>query len=154
MFSLESPDFREGDTIPKRYTCEGDNMSPLLKWNDPPPGTKSFVLTVEDPDAPMGTFIHWVIYDMPEGFRELARGAGNDYDLSDVIKQGVTDFGHTGYGGPCPPKGNGRHRYAFILRALDIPSLGLAQGAKKNELEKAMAGHILAEARMTGVYKR
>lgn len=154
VMRLISPDFKDGDVIPKRYSCEGDDMSPELKWESPPAGTKSFALIVEDPDAPMGTFTHWVVYDMPATFHELYRGMGNDRDLTDGIKQGVSDFGHTGYGGPCPPKGHGTHRYSFILRALDVTSLGLTEGATKQDVEKAMKGHILAETRITGVFRR
>lgn len=153
-FNINSPDFRDGDVISKRFSCEGDDMSPELIWQDPPAGTKSYALFVEDPDAPMGTFVHWVVYDMPSGFRQLFRGMGNDADLTDGIKQGLTDFGRTGWGGPCPPKGHGKHRYNFILRALDVETLGLSDGAKKSEVEQAMKGHVLAEVKITGTYQR
>lgn len=153
-FRIKSPDIKEGDVMPKRFTCEGDDMSPELLWEDPPSGTRSYALIVEDPDAPMGTFVHWVVYDMPDTFHELYRGMGNDPDLKDGIKQGTTDFGHTGWGGPCPPKGHGKHRYNFVLKALDIPTLGLPDGAKRNEVEKAMRGHVIAETKLTTVYQR
>ncbi len=152
-FRLKSQDFREGDTIPKKFSCEGDDISPELEWEDPPPGTKSFVLTVEDPDAPMGTFVHWVVYDLPPNIHELDRGIGSN-GLRDSIKQGLTDFGQAGYGGPCPPKGHGLHRYIFTLRALDVPTLGVRNGARKSEVERAMKGHVLAEAKIIGVYQR
>lgn len=154
MFKVESPDFREGEVIPKKFTCEGENTSPLLKWDNPPAGTKSYVLIVEDPDAPMGTFVHWLVFDLPQGFRQIARGLGNGGPELNGIKQGLTDFGNTGYGGPCPPKSHGKHRYNFILRALDISSLDLPDGAKRSEIERAMRGHILAEAKTTGLYQR
>lgn len=153
-FNISSPDFRNGELIPKRFSCEGDDMSPELSWNDPPEGTKSYALIVEDPDAPAGTFIHWVVYDLPPEFHRLYRGMGNDGVPQDGIKQGSTDFGHTGYGGPCPPKGHGQHRYEFILRALDLKTLGLSEGAEKSEVERAMKGHILGETRITGLYRR
>lgn len=153
-FRLSSPDFKNGEVIPKRFVCDGDDMSPELLWEEPPPGTKSFLLIVEDPDAPMGTFVHWIVYDMPSTFKELYRGMGNDDVSKDGIKQGTTDFGHRGYGGPCPPKGHGRHRYLFRLKALDIPTLGLPDGAKRGEIERAVKGHVLAETELMGIYQR
>lgn len=155
MFQIECRDFNDGGPIPDRLTCEGENLSPHLVWGEPPEGTKSYALVMEDHDAPMGTFVHWVVFDLPSGFRELARGAGNDrIKLGGGIKQGLSDFGKTGYGGPCPPRGNGSHRYTFILKALDLPSLGLPDGARKSEIERAMKGHVLAETRTTGIYQR
>lgn len=156
MFQIESPDFKEGETIPEKFTCEGDDLSPLLKWSSPPPGTRSYALCLEDPDAPMGTFIHWILYDIPAGLHEISRGAGSGKAaaVKDGMKQGLNDFGRVGYGGPCPPKGHGPHRYNFILKALDIPSLGLPDRARKSDLERATAGHILAEARTTGRFER
>lgn len=153
MFQIESPDFKEGETIPERFTCEGDDLSPLLKWTSPPKGTKSYLLIVEDPDAPMGTFVHWMLYDIPAGSQGISHGAGNGKKIKDM-KQGLNDFGHIGYGGPCPPKGHGAHRYNFILKALDIPALGLNDGARKSDLERAIAGHVLAETRITGKFER
>lgn len=153
-FSIKSHDFNDGEVLNKRYSCEGDDMSPELEWEAPPQGTRGYALIVEDPDAPGGVFTHWVVYDMPAAFRRLDRGMGNDYDLKDGIKQGKTDFGRTGYGGPCPPKGHGRHRYNFIIKALDIPTLGLADGAGRAEVLKALKGHVLGESRITGVFER
>ena len=154
MFRIESTDFREGEPIPKKFTCEGEDLSPHLKWTSPPEGTKSYILIVEDPDAPMGTFVHWILYDISSSLHELSRGAGSGKTVKGGMKQGLTDFGHAGYGGPCPPKGHGPHRYNFILKALDIPSLGLPDGARKSDLERATFGHILAEARITGKFQR
>ncbi|HBG47127.1 MAG TPA: YbhB/YbcL family Raf kinase inhibitor-like protein [Deltaproteobacteria bacterium] len=154
MFQLDSPDFNEGAPIPKKFSCEGENVSPLIKWGKPPDGTKSYALIMEDPDAPMGTFVHWVVFDMPSELRELPRGTGNNEGSLNGMKQGLTDFGQAGYGGPCPPKGHGRHRYNFILRALDVPTLGLPDGAKKSEIERAMRSHVIAEAKLTGVFQR
>ncbi|OGP13677.1 MAG: hypothetical protein A2054_03605 [Deltaproteobacteria bacterium GWA2_55_10] len=154
VFRIESPDFKEGGPIPKKFTCEGENLSPQIKWGEPPEGTKSYALVVEDPDAPMGTFVHWVVFDLPSDVRELERGVGSNGAGSNGIKQGLTDFGQTGYGGPCPPKGHGRHRYNFVLKALDVPSLELPDGAKKSEIERATRGHVLAETRLTGIFQR
>lgn len=154
MFQIESPDFKEGEAIPEKFTCEGDDLSPLLKWTSPPQGTKSYLLIVEDPDAPMGTFVHWILYDISSGLNEISRGAGNGKAAKDGMKQGLNDFGRVGYGGPCPPKGHGPHRYNFILKALDIPSLSLPDGARKSDLERATAGHVLAEARTMGRFER
>ncbi len=153
-FRIESPDFRDSESIPKKFSCDGEDISPGLVWADPPEGTKSFVLTVEDPDAPMGTFIHWVVYDIPASVRELKTGAGSKDTSFNGIREGRTDFGHAHYGGPCPPKGHGRHRYSFILRALDIPKLDLPPAPKKSVVDKAVKGHVLAEARVMGVYQR
>ena len=154
MFRIESTDFREGEPIPKKFTCEGEDLSPDLKWTSPPEGTKSYILIVEDPDAPMGTFTHWVVYDLPAKFHRLYMGMGNDPDLKDGIKHGVTDFGRDGYGGPCPPRGHGTHRYIFVLKALDVETLGLAEGASKGDIERAMRGHVLGETRIIGIYSR
>lgn len=149
-FNVKSPDFSEGQTIPKKFTCEGEDLSPELDWADVPQGTKSLALICEDPDAPMGTFIHWVVYDIPANLNKLEKGV----KLAGGIKTGITGFGKTGYGGPCPPKGHGTHRYFFILRALDAPSLNLPPGASKADVEKAMKGHVLGETKIMGVYKR
>jgi Raf kinase inhibitor-like YbhB/YbcL family protein len=153
-FTIKSPTFNQGDTIPRENSCEGADSSPSLVWEGVPAGTKSFSLIVEDPDAPMGTFIHWVIYDIPGPLSELAAGLSTAPAIDKGIKQGRNDFGRTGYGGPCPPKGHGRHRYFFILRALDVAELGLPSGATKKEVEKAMDGHQIGEARLMGVYER
>lgn len=153
-FAVRSTDFQEGSIIPKAFTCEGNDTSPALQWEGAPPGTKSFALIVEDPDAPMGTFIHWVVYDIPASSKSIERGAGNDSMLPPGAKHGSTGFGVNRYGGPCPPKGNGSHRYNFILRALDVETLGLKAGANRAEVERAMRGHILAEAKTMGVYQR
>lgn len=153
-FNIVSPDFRDSDAIPKRFSCDGENLSPEIQWDGPPPAVKSFVLIVEDPDAPSGTFTHWVVYDIPPALSKLPGGIGNNAVIQGGIKQGYTDFGRKGYGGPCPPRGHGTHRYNFILSALDIPGLGLADGAKKSEVERAMKGHVLGTTRMTGKYGR
>ena len=148
-FTISSPDISEGKTVPKEFTCDGLNISPELVWKDAPAGAKSLVLIVEDPDAPSGTFTHWVVYDIPATAVMFAKNA-----LPSGVKQGLTDFGNARYGGPCPPKGHGEHRYYFMLKALDVPSLGIRDNAKRAEVEKAMKGHALAEARFMGKYNR
>lgn len=153
-FTLNSPDFTEGEEIPRMFTCEGDDMSPELRWESPPEGTKSFVLIADDPDAPMGTFTHWVLYDIPGGVKRLEQGLGNDPDLTGTLKHGKTDFGKEGYGGPCPPKGHGRHRYYFTVKALDVETLGIAHGASRKEVEESFEGHVLGEAGIMGTYER
>ncbi|MFQ5737260.1 MAG: YbhB/YbcL family Raf kinase inhibitor-like protein [Thermodesulfobacteriota bacterium] len=153
-FRIESPDFTEGGSIPERFSCDGEDISPQLAWDGAPEGTKSFVLTIEDPDAPMGTFVHWVVYDLPPSAHGLERGIGSGPIGLDGTKGGRTGFGHERYGGPCPPRGHGRHRYFFTIRALDIPGLGLPDGAGKGLIEKAVKGHVLAEASIMGVYER
>ncbi|MEK7773667.1 MAG: YbhB/YbcL family Raf kinase inhibitor-like protein [Deltaproteobacteria bacterium] len=153
-FSILSPDFKDGDTVPRRFSCDGEDMSPEIQWDGAPPAAKSLVLVVEDPDAPSGTFTHWIVYDMPSSLHKLSRGIGNGAIPGGVIKQGRTDFGRNGYGGPCPPKGHGPHRYNFILMALDIPALGLPDGAGKSDIERAMKGHILGTTKLMGIYRR
>jgi len=146
---IESPDFRHGKEIPLRFSCDGHDISPQLVWSGAPEGTESFVLTLEDPDAPSGVFIHWVVYDLAPSLKGLEEG-----DRLKGAKQGKTSFGDAHYGGPCPPRGHGVHRYIFTLRALDIPSLGLPPGSGKSVVEDALKGHVLAEASITGTYKR
>jgi len=149
---IKSPAFKEGEFIPEKYTCKGSDISPLLQWSGAPADTKSFALISDDPDAPVGTWVHWVVYDMPADKKGLPEGVPADKRLPDGSKQGITDFGKIGYGGPCPPPGKA-HRYFFKLYALDSV-LRLDPGASKEELIKAMEGHILAEAQIAGKFKR
>jgi Raf kinase inhibitor-like YbhB/YbcL family protein len=149
---LTSPAFGQGQPIPKKYTCEGPDLSPPLKWSDAPEGTKSFALICDDPDAPVGTWVHWVIYDIPASTTQLQEGVPKAETAPGGAKQGINDFKRIGYGGPCPPPGN-PHRYFFRLYALDT-ELNLRGGATKGDLVKAMQGHILAEAQLMGTYKR
>lgn len=148
---LTSPAFKNGQTIPAEYTCDGKDISPPLQWSGPSTGTKSFALITDDPDAPGGTWVHWVIYNIPAGVRELEKGFPRDKKLSDGTLQGMSDFQNIGYGGPCPPMGT--HRYFFKLYALDTV-LALAPGATNKQLEQAMKGHILSEAHLMGPYRR
>lgn len=147
---LTSPSFRDG-RIPKDFTCDGSGKSPRLTWSEAPPATKSLALIATDPDAPMGTFVHWVLYNLPAGARELAEALPTKGQLADGSRQGQNDFGNTGYGGPCPP--HGTHRYVFDLYALDT-MLNLPDGATRKQVEKAMQGHILARAELIARYGR
>ncbi len=149
-FSIKSADFKDGQRVPRRFTCEGEDISPELSWEGAPEGTESLALIVEDPDAPMGTFIHWVIYNLPPDLKGLRRGASG----SGAIKEGVSSFGRIGYNGPCPPPGHGDHRYYFRLRALDVKELDVTKNANKGDVEEAMNGHILAETSLMGIYSR
>ncbi len=151
-FALTSPTFGHGETIPSQYTCDGRDVSPPLAWSDPPDGTQSLALIADDPDAPGGTWVHWVLYDLPAHSRGLPEGVPHDKTLADGSKQGKTDFGHVGYGGPCPPPGK-PHRYFFTLYAVD-KKLDLAPGATKAQLVKALTDHTLAKAQWMGRYGR
>lgn len=149
-FKLTVAGFREGETIPKQHTCEGKDVSPALAWQGAPAGTQSFALIMDDPDAPVGTWNHWLLWDIPASVNSLAEG----YRPGSLGTDGTNDFGKTGYGGPCPPRGHGPHRYYFRLYALDVPQLKLAARAKRAELDKALRGHVLAEAVYMGRYER
>lgn len=149
--SLTSSAFQEGGPIPATYTCEGRDMSPPLAWTEPPDGTKSLALISDDPDAPGKTWVHWVIYNLPPSVRQLPQAFPPEKERPDGTRQGMTDFGRIGYGGPCPPSGT--HRYYFKLYALDA-TVGLPPGATKSQLEAAMNGHILAQAQLMGTYRR
>ncbi|MBI5419052.1 MAG: YbhB/YbcL family Raf kinase inhibitor-like protein [Deltaproteobacteria bacterium] len=151
-FELASQAFQPNQTIPKKYTCDGPDLSVPLAWRDPPAGTKSFALVADDPDAPAGTWVHWVIYDLPADARELPEGVPPKDVLQNGAAQGVNDFRKVGYGGPCPPRGPA-HRYFFKLYALDGKT-GLKPGASKKALLEAMKGHILGEAQLIGRYQR
>jgi hypothetical protein len=140
---LKSPEFEHNQYIPKKFTCQGEDISPALIIEGIPQGTKSLALIVDDPDAPMGTWVHWVVYD-------IAVVSQIDED-SIPGRQGMNDFGRKNYGGPCPPSGT--HRYFFKIYALD-KELGLAEGISKEDLEKAMEGHILERAELIGLYKK
>lgn len=149
---LTSPAFEDGKSIPIIYTCDGKDISPELVWNDPPEGTATFALICDDPDAPSGTWVHWVIYDIPDTARNLQASFPDDPVLPDSIIQGRNSFGRIGYGGPCPPHST-THRYYFKIYALDV-KLNLSGSLSKSELEKAMDGHILAEGQLMGKYGR
>ena len=153
-FRLESPVLPEGARFPARYTCDGDDVSPPLRWRGAPPSTRSYALIMYDPDAPIGTFIHWVLYDIPAGRLELPEAVPARPEIPGVGVHGVNDFGRLGYGGPCPPRGHGRHRYYFALHALDVESLGLRPGATAAQVLRAMRPHVVGHAVLMGVYER
>jgi Raf kinase inhibitor-like YbhB/YbcL family protein len=148
---VTSTDFEEGGMIPSKYTSDGENVSPPLKWEGVPDGTKSIALISDDPDAPMGTWVHWVMWNIPADAKQLAENMPPDEDLPDGSRQGVTDFGSHGYGGPSPPSGT--HRYYFKIYALDT-KLDIPSSSRKADLLKAMEGHVIAEGQLVGEYKR
>jgi Raf kinase inhibitor-like YbhB/YbcL family protein len=147
---LVSTDFSPGGNIPKPLTCDGGDLSPALQWNAPPTSTQSFALIADDPDAPVGTFVHWVIFDLPPNLRSLPQNYPKSELAADGSRQGNNDFDKVGYGGPCPPAGK-VHRYFFKLYALDT-KLNLQPGAHKKDVERAMQGHILAHGEYIGRY--
>jgi Raf kinase inhibitor-like YbhB/YbcL family protein len=149
-FQLFSSAFADGGSIPDLHTCRGADVSPSLEWSGEPAGTRSFVLVVDDPDAPAGTWTHWLLFDIPPGVHTLAQG----YKPGSLGLSGANDFGKQGYGGPSPPKGHGPHRYYFKLYALDVETLGLSPGVTAHALLRALKGHILAEARYVGRFER
>ncbi len=148
---LRSSAFQEGGPIPSKYTCDGADMSPPLSWSGPPAETQSFALICDDPDAPMSTWVHWVAWNIPGTTQSLPLGLPKVDSLPGGMQQGTTDFRRIGYGGPCPPSDT--HRYFFNVYALDT-TLTLPASTTKPALEQAMRGHILAEARLMGVYTR
>jgi len=150
--TISSPDFSSNGNIPKKFTCDGADVSPQLTWTEPPAGTKSFALLVDDPDAPAGNWNHWTLWNLPAGARDLPEGVSRQERLPDGSQQGKNDFRKTGYNGPCPPPGKA-HRYYFKLFALDR-KLDLKADAAKRDLESAMRGHILAQAEWMGRYGR
>lgn len=149
---LRSSAFQSNAGIPQKYTCDGTDLSPPLRWENPPAGTKSFALIADDPDAPVGTWVHWIIYDLPATTQELREGTPVTETLANGAKQGINDFRKAGYGGPCPPPGPA-HRYFFKLYALDKET-NLKPRATKQHLLDVIKGHILAEAQLMGRYKR
>jgi Raf kinase inhibitor-like YbhB/YbcL family protein len=149
---LTSSAFAEGGPIPAKYTCDDKNVSPPLKWSGVPAGAKTLALIADDPDAPVGTWVHWVLYDLPATTTELAEDIAKSQYVSAGAKQGLNDFRQLGYGGPCPPPGK-PHRYFFKLYALDT-ALELKPGVTKKDLERAMQNHVLAETQLMGTYKR
>jgi len=168
QFTLSSPSFRNDQPIPAKHSCEGEDASPELTWEGAPSGTKNFALICDDPDAPGGTWVHWVVYNITPsrtGFDENVPKVDRSPDEYNIevttrtsskvegVTQGVNDFGKVGYGGPCPPRGYGVHHYHFKLYALDA-ELKLAAGIKRQQLESAIKGHILGQAELVGTYQR
>jgi Raf kinase inhibitor-like YbhB/YbcL family protein len=151
-FQLTSSSFAADSAIPAKYTCDGGNVSPALAWTEPPAGTQSFALVVDDPDVPKKTVIHWLIYDLPAATRALPEGVPTKAKLPDGSRQGKNDPGKIGYAGPCPQKGGAAHHYFFKLYALDYQT-GLKPKAKGVDVEKAIKGHILAQAELIGRFQ-
>ncbi len=150
-FTLSSPVFAHESAIPALYTCDGDDLSPALEWTDPPAGTQSLALIADDPDAPAGTWVHWVVYNIPPDARGFAEAYSADVEPSDGSRNGRNSWRKAGYGGPCPPSGT--HRYFFKLYALDtMPDLDA--GATASQLLRAAEGHILAQTELMGTYSR
>ena len=145
--SLSSDAFQDGQPIPTQYTCDGADQTPTLRWGEPPAGTKSFALVVDDPDAPSGTFRHWGVYDIPAS----ARSIGGAQKLGAEV---TNDFGKPGYGGACPPKGHGPHHYHFKLFALDADRLGISDNAKVEDVEAAAKQKAIGQGELVGTYER
>ena len=143
-FTIASAAFENGGSVPKQFTCDGSDTPPPIRVSDPPEDARSFALIMDDPDAPKGTFTHWLAYDIPAGKGELATDKGKTLRNS---------FGREGYGGPCPPPGHGPHRYNFTVYAVDVPSLPL-RGETRQDLEAALESHTVATAHLMGRYER
>jgi Raf kinase inhibitor-like YbhB/YbcL family protein len=144
---LTSDAFQNGQPIPVQYTCDGTDQMPTIHWSDPPAGTKSFALVIDDPDAPSGTFRHWGVFDIPAS----ARSIGGSQRVGTEV---TNDFSKPGYGGPCPPKGHGPHHYHFKLFALDTDKLGLSAAAKVVDVENAAREHAIGQGELVGTYER
>jgi len=149
--NVTSSAFAEGGLIPPKYTCDGADISPPLQWDSAPEAARSIALISDDPDAPVGTWVHWVLFNLPPDTKELAENIPPDETLPNGARQGTSDFGRIGYGGPCPP--GGTHRYFFKIYALDTV-IDLPAGVRKAQLVKAMEGHIIAQGQLIGKYKR
>ncbi len=149
--AVTSSAFGEGGRIPSDFTCDGADMSPPIEWSGVPANAQSLAVIADDPDAPSGDWVHWLVYDLPPSVTQLPAGIPGGGKLSGGGSHGRTDFGALGYGGPCPPRG--AHRYFFKVYALDV-MLHLKPGVTKKELLKAMQGHVLAEGRLVGTYER
>jgi Raf kinase inhibitor-like YbhB/YbcL family protein len=148
---ITSSAFKDGASIPAKYTCDNLDISPPLEWSDGPSGTKSYALICDDPDAPGGTWVHWVVYNIPATRRDLPENMPKLENLKNIAHQGKSDFGNNGYGGPCPPDGS--HRYYFKIYALDT-ELDPKPGITRKELLNSMIGHILDKGQLMGRYKR
>jgi Raf kinase inhibitor-like YbhB/YbcL family protein len=155
QFTLSSHSFRNNQPMPAKNSCEGADASPALKWEGAPAGTKGFALIADDPDSPGGTWVHWVAYNIPAGTDALPENVAKTDTVAALsgFRQGMSDFGRVGYGGPCPPRGHGVHHYHFRLYALDV-ELNLAPRVRRHQLEAAMKGHVLAETELVGTYQR
>lgn len=153
-WALTSDAFENDGEIPRKYTCEGEDVSPPLSWGEPPAGTVEMALICSDPDAPAGTWVHWVLYGIPPGMRLLPEGVPKSETVPELkgIRQGLNSSGQVGYMGPCPPVGP-HHHYQFVLYALDV-KLDLLGGAREPEVSRAMEGHVIGQAELVGLYAR
>ena len=152
-FQLTSSDFADGERMPVRHTCEGEDVSPPLAWTDAPSAARSFALVCDDPDAPAGTWHHLAIFDIPITATALSEGFSRDPNAR-AIRQAINDFGVAGYRGPCPPRGHGTHHYHFKLLALDVDKLPVKQRAKCKDVEAAARPHVIATAELVGTFSR
>jgi len=150
---LASPSFVDGAPIPRRFTCDGEDLSPPLEWGGAPSAAQSFALLCDDPDAPGGVWRHWAAYDIPSDRTRLPEGAGQK-SIAPPIKQAVNDFHRIGYGGPCPPRGRGPHHYHFRLLALSVVHLSLGSKPYCRDVEREAHKHVIAEATLVGIYER
>jgi len=150
---LTSSAITDGSSIPRRYTCDGEDISPPLQWSDPPPETRSFVLLCDDPDAPNGTWHHWAAYDIPLRVTSLAIGSARQAEQQG-FKQAINDFQRADYGGPCPPHRHGPHHYHFRLLALSVEHLPVRKNASCRDVEREARKHVLAETTLVGIYER
>jgi Raf kinase inhibitor-like YbhB/YbcL family protein len=151
-FALKSSAFANGSQIPSRFTCAGEDLSPAMNWSGAPAAARTLALIADDPDAPRGTFTHWLIWNLPARHTELPEGVPTRESFDDGARQGTNDFGRIGFRGPCPPHGR-PHRYFFRLYALDT-ALNLEAGASRQDLDRAMTGHVLAQAEWMGTFGR
>ena len=149
-FRITSPAFADGADIPRRHTCDGEGVSPALTWSGAPGGTRSFVLIMDDPDAPRGTFTHWVLCDIPPETTQLGEMPADGA----AYVAGRNSYGRTGYGSPCPPPGDSSHRYRFTVHALAIPKLGVSAGVTREDVEARFEAHVLGVAQLVGKYQR
>ncbi len=147
--TLTSSEFQQGQPIPKKYTCDGQDINPPLAWTGVPAEAKSLVLICSDPDAPKGTWVHWIVFNIPAHVRSFVEGI--EIDQVGAV-EGTTSFGRPGYGGPCPP--SGVHRYYFKIYALDSDALNLAHTATRDDIEAAMQNHVVAQGELMGTYTR
>jgi Raf kinase inhibitor-like YbhB/YbcL family protein len=152
-FRLTSPAFDNGAAIPRRHSCTGEDLSPPLEWDEPPPGARSFALLCDDPNAPGGTFRHWAIFNIPSARRRLAEGLRPVASIEGMY-QAINDFRRPGYAGPCPPRGHGVHHYHFRLLALDVDRLSVDPTARCSAVDAAARGHVLAAAELVGLFQR
>ena len=151
-FEIKSSAFENGGLIPAEYTCDGSNLSPHITWKEAPDGTKSLALICDDTDAPVGAWVHWLLYNIPPEKSALPEGMSKSTNLPDGMMQGTNDFRRWGYGGPCPPSGSSHHYY-FKLYALDN-RLNIGAGVQKKDVERAMKGHVIEETVLVGKYGR